>query len=606
MSRAALTFLPKGNPMKLGKYASVILAISISLLLIAVTTVSMRFIYAYDRANVSHHLLTRLQATTGLVELWQHNYLTGAQALAEDPSLIKLVDDLVSKNISAADAGTALDQWLRPIYLGQGYDGHSIIDPHYQILLSSSSTYTGKSVVSPISHEAISKAMSNGTAISRPIEARYQISVLNKIAETGTLFQLGCAGIRKNDHLLAVLCLRQDPYRNFFAMLNTGFSGTSGEVYAVDRDGFIISPTRFGQAMVRNPATTLKAPAYIKGLQVRVPSTTRNGALVTNPQTSPITKAVSMAMRNGNSDFVDGYLDYRGEKVVGAVKWLPDMDIGIVVEQDAGEVYAPFHIFRNAIIGFTLLAILLINILMVVMARGRRSLAEREQSMRAFLDNFPGLAHMRNLEGRFLIANKQMEDFLQVPRDYIIGQTDKIVNTPPQYIRQLNADHEKVIRTGQVVESVRELKSYSHNDMRWMKTIRFPIFDAETNDIYAVGTILMDISEQTRNALELDSIRVNLENIVTERTVQFETAKLEAEQAARAKSDFLANMSHEIRTPMNAIIGLSHLATLVSDDPKLRSYLARIHQSSNHLLSIINDILDFSKIEAGKMTIDNV
>jgi len=593
--------------MKLGKYTSVLLAISVSLILVAMTTVSMRFIYAYDRANVSHHLLTRLQATSGLVELWQHNYLSGVQALAEDPSLVKLVDDRINNKISSADASATMDQWLRPIYLGRGYDGHSIIDPEFLIILSSSPAYTGKSVVSPASRQAIAKAMTDGTMISLPVESRYQFSVANKIAEPGTLFQLGCARINKKGELLAVLCLRQDPYRNFFAMLNTGFSGTSGEVYAVNRNGDIISPTRFGQALVHNKTTTTEPPSYIKGLQARVPSKTKNGVLVTNPKTSPITKAVSLAMQRGDSDFVDGYEDYRGEKVVGAVKWLSDMDMGIVVEQDAAEVYAPFRIFRNAIIGFTTLAILLINILIIVMARGRRSLAEREQSMRAFLDNFPGLAHMRDIEGRFLVANKQLEAFLNVPRNKIIGGTSaNIFRTPQKYTRQMDIDHEEVIRTRRVRETIQELTGYSYNNMQWMKTIRFPIFDPDTHEIYAVGTILMDITEQTRNAQELDSIRINLENMVTERTVQFETAKLEAEQAARAKSDFLANMSHEIRTPMNAIIGLSHLATLVSDDPKLRSYLERIHQSSTHLLSIINDILDFSKIEAGKMTIDNV
>ncbi len=591
--------------MKLGKYASAIMALTFSIALVAVTAITIRVIYTYDRANVSHHLLTRLQATSGLIELWQQNYLRGVEALAQEPALIDLIDKVVNNKISAAEAGNTMDQWLRPIYLGRGYDGHSIIDPNFKILLSSSPAYTGKSVVSLTSHVAIEKAMREGRAISLPTEAKYQISVFDKTAEAGTLYQLGCARINKNGKLLAVLCLRQDPYHNFFAMLSTGSSGTTGEAYAVNREGQIISPTRFGQALIHNKTTTDKPPTYVKGLTARVPSKTKNGALVTNPKTSPLTRAVNTALQEGSSGFVDGYPDYRGVDVVGAVKWLAGMDVGIVVEQDADEVYTPFQFFSNAIIGFTLLAIIVINMLIVFMARSRRTLAEREQRMRTFLDNFPGIAHMRDLEGRFLVINKQMESFFNIPRGRIIGHPTEVLNLPDRYIKQLNADHDEVLRSGQVVETIRELEGYTYNNMQWMKTIRFPIFDPDTHEINAVGTILMDISEQTRNAQELDSIRINLEKIVTQRTAQLESAKLDAEQAARAKSDFLANMSHEIRTPMNAIIGLSHLATLVSDDPKLRSYLERIHQSSTHLLSIINDILDFSKIEAGRMTIDN-
>jgi len=80
------------------------------------------------------------------------------------------------------------------------------------------------------------------------------------------------------------------------------------------------------------------------------------------------------------------------------------------------------------------------------------------------------------------------------------------------------------------------------------------------------------------------------------------TAKEQAEQSSRFKSQFLSRMSHEVRTPMNAILGITeiqlHNETLPYD---IKDAMDKIFHSGYLLLGIINDILDLSKIEAGKM-----
>ena len=83
-------------------------------------------------------------------------------------------------------------------------------------------------------------------------------------------------------------------------------------------------------------------------------------------------------------------------------------------------------------------------------------------------------------------------------------------------------------------------------------------------------------------------------------------ARLQSEEANKAKSAFLANMSHELRTPMNAIIGYSDILIEECEEMEpfeIRDDLNKVLASAKHLLALINGVLDLSKVESGKMTL---
>ncbi|MFJ6024693.1 response regulator [Brevundimonas sp. NPDC092305] len=138
------------------------------------------------------------------------------------------------------------------------------------------------------------------------------------------------------------------------------------------------------------------------------------------------------------------------------------------------------------------------------------------------------------------------------------------------------------------------------------------LFARPGDTLLALKRIEGDTAPVDRNALEgayrgLDDLLVRAAHERQGRINELVRAREAARAESEAKAGFLAGMSHELRTPLNAIIGY---AMLLSEDaadqgsPASIRDLARILQSSRHLLRLINDILDMSRLDAGEVAFE--
>ncbi len=119
-----------------------------------------------------------------------------------------------------------------------------------------------------------------------------------------------------------------------------------------------------------------------------------------------------------------------------------------------------------------------------------------------------------------------------------------------------------------------------------------------------------NISIINTDILELNQLNTNFSNMMNEinkKTKKLNIAKLQAEEASKAKDEFLANMSHELKTPLNAINLISSIMVKNKNgnlDKKDIKNLNIINNSGKDLLFLIKDVLDISQLEAGELKVN--
>jgi len=85
--------------------------------------------------------------------------------------------------------------------------------------------------------------------------------------------------------------------------------------------------------------------------------------------------------------------------------------------------------------------------------------------------------------------------------------------------------------------------------------------------------------------------------------IQEHRARLDAEQANKAKDDFLAVVSHELRTPLNSMLGWATLLKSGLPDDKRARALEAIERGARAQARLVDDLLDLSRMARGKVTL---
>jgi serine/threonine protein kinase len=164
-----------------------------------------------------------------------------------------------------------------------------------------------------------------------------------------TLMQVA-APIRDQENIVrGALALVINPDREFTKLLTIARRGESGETYAFDQTGLLISRSRFDDQLRSIGLLDATNSSSALNLRLHDPGTDLTRAAhpaQTNLASQPLIQIIADALEGDDGVTVKPTRDYRGVPVVAAWRWLPQLGFGVATQIDADEAYRPLRVLR--------------------------------------------------------------------------------------------------------------------------------------------------------------------------------------------------------------------------------------------------------------------
>lgn len=312
------------------------------------------------KASLHSQLQTLLDVQTAMLENWFKTQSSNATTLANDLQIRERVAAMLAAhengppeaaNPSVRELQKQLQKRLGPAMSSQAYVGYFVADKSRRIITASHEELIGKTEI-PEYESFLNRTLQGETTVCAPFASVVTMKDETGRMRTGVPTMFVCAPVRDASfEVVAALAMRIRPELEFTRILQLGRFGRSGETYAINRDGLMVSNSRFDESLILLGVLADEPGTHsIVTVQVRDPlvDMTRGNRPTARRSELPLTRPAAGVTAGTSGIDMTGYRDYRGVVSVGAWKWLPKYEIGLITEVDVAEAFHPITILKWA------------------------------------------------------------------------------------------------------------------------------------------------------------------------------------------------------------------------------------------------------------------
>ncbi|WP_373649795.1 serine/threonine protein kinase [Schlesneria sp. DSM 10557] len=311
------------------------------------------------KESLRSQLQTLLDVEIAMLENWIKTQSANATLAANDPRIRETIYGILEVHEAGLDQAPQtrlpelykqLQKQMSPVMSLHDFVDYFVVDKSRHIIASSVEGLTGKKDILEF-ETFVAPAMAGETTICAPFASQMTMKDDAGVPRTGVPTMYVCAPLRDaNFEVVAAVALRIRPEFEFTRILQLGRFGTSGETYAVNKSGLMVSNSRFDDSLILiGILADQPGIRSIVNIQVRDPQGDLTKGHRPNVRRTqlPLTRSAASIAKESSGIDLDGFRDYRGVTVIGAWKWMPEINLGVISEIDAAEAFQPLSILQS-------------------------------------------------------------------------------------------------------------------------------------------------------------------------------------------------------------------------------------------------------------------
>ena len=344
-------------------------------LVTAISFFALRHIKIETTNGVRDSLQIVLQTVMESHQIWVSERISGLEVLANSPRYIALTENLLhiqsqQKPLSGSEPLRNMREFLVPILKKRGDEEFFLIGPDRKNIASArKSELDITSVIHKQKALRLNQAFSGSTTFIPSIRMGGASNFKSGDSPPQLIVEfLAIPVINKNGTVLAVLAIQFQPLSPLTRITLQGRLGETGETYAFDERGVLITESRFdhhlrtaniislGQNGKRNIRIVDPGGNLLEGYRS-----------VISQEEMPWTKMAGNALKGLDGHDIEGYRDYRGVRVFGAWTWNDEYSFGITTEIDELEALGSYTHTRDTFFSVvTITALLAVSMLYIL------------------------------------------------------------------------------------------------------------------------------------------------------------------------------------------------------------------------------------------------